>query len=70
MRCRLCKYMWGLIRCRMCGYIWGINAMQAVRGYWGVIRGMLSKNKRDMYIAVELPGRPKLVETKYDSVQF
>ena len=50
----------------------GINEMQAVRGYWGDIRGMVEKEyliiypggivlreiKRDVCIAVELTSRP------------
>jgi len=43
MRCRLCRYMWGinemycsvdicggLMRCMRCRYMWGINEMYAV----------------------------------------
>ena len=42
--------------------------MQAVRGYWGILKGMVEEEylivlremKRDVYIAVELTGRPTI----------
>ena len=56
------------MRCRMCRYMWGINKMQAVRGDWGILKGMVEEEylivlremKRDVYIAVELTGRPTI----------
>ena len=54
--------------------MWGINEMQAVRGYWGIFRGLVEEEhlirypggivsreiKRDVYIAVELTSRPAI----------
>ena len=62
------------MRCGLRRQMWGINEMQAVRGYWGVFRGMAEKEylivypgsivlreiKRDVYIVVELTSRPTI----------
>ena len=29
------------MKCRICRYMQGINEIQALRGYWGIFRGMM-----------------------------
>ena len=36
MRCRLCRYMWGLLSCRLCRYIWGLLSSRLCRYMWGI----------------------------------